>query len=288
VPNDRFNRISEMLARKTDFTAEDMKKIMTDDTSHVYMQMGKWLRTVLGAIEQDAIRSEAANRISSWGGEHKKQTAGAIIYYKWVYHILRLSMSDNMGTANFENYMNTHFMKTTFVDFIYRSNSVWWDNKFSRRIDSRSDIVKEAWKVSMDELISQLGKDLSKWNWERVHRLEHKHPLGQKFPLNVILNVGPDFVPGGNETINNTGFKINVHGDYQVLFGPAMRRIIDFSDLDHTLSILPTGQSGYFLAPHYDDQANLYNNNGFRAQLMDKKSILRQSGNKSLLLKPAN
>jgi penicillin amidase len=286
VPYDRYTRISKILSRRKEFTVDDMKKIMTDDTSDVYMKTGKWLRTILGAIQQDAIRSEAANRISSWGGEHKKQTAGAIIYYKWIYHILRLAMSDNLGMPLFEHYMNTHFMKTTSIDFINNLNSVWWDNKFTRRTDSRSDIVTEAWKVSMDELISQLGKDLSKWNWERVHQVEHRHPLGQKFPLNVLFNIGPDFVPGGNETINNTGFKINVYGDYKVEFGPAMRRIIDFSDIDNSQSVLPTGQSGYFLAPHYSDQSKLYANNEFRRQLMDKNAIVQQAANKSLKLKP--
>ncbi len=286
VPNDRYDRINDLLQRKNDFTVEDMKKIMTDDTSKVNMKMGKWLRTVLGTIELDAIRSEAANRISSWGGEHKKQTVGAIVYYKWIYHILRLAMSDNIGMPLFESYMNTHFMKNTYPEFIYRLNSPWWDNKFSRRIDSRSDIVREAWNVTMDELISQLGKDLSKWNWERVHQLEHKHPLGQRFPLSTLLNVGPDFVPGGNETINNTGFKLNPHGFYNVTFGPSMRRIIDFDNTEKTMSVLPTGQSGYFLAPHYADQANLFNNNGFRFQWMNKNEILRQADKEPLILSP--
>jgi len=288
VPKDRYRRIETMLSRNNSLDVEYMKKIMTDDTNLVDMKMGKWLRTVLGAIEQDAIRSEAANRISSWGGEHKKQTAGAIIYYKWIYHILRLAMSDNMGMANFDNYLNTHFMKTTYIDFLYTDKSIWWDNKFTRKLDSRSDIIKEAWKVTMDELISQLGKDLSKWNWERVHQLEHKHPLGQKFPLNWILNVGPDFVPGGNETVNNTGFRLNPHGNYPVEFGPAMRRIIDFDNPEYSLSVLPTGQSGYFLSPHYSDQSKLFNNNSFRPQRMDKKKIMEEAKSKPFVLIPAS
>jgi penicillin amidase len=69
-----------------------------------------------------------------------------------------------------------------------------------------------------------------------------------------------------------------------VKFGPAMRRIIDFADIDHSYSILPTGQSGYFMAPHYSDQSELYNSNGFRMQLMDKKMIEQQAG-KPLKLK---
>jgi penicillin amidase len=65
-----------------------------------------------------------------------------------------------------------------------------------------------------------------------------------------------------------------------------MRRIIDFSDTEHSLSILPTGQSGYFLAPHYDDQFDLYNKNAFRPQLMNRAEIEKSANGKSLRLIP--
>jgi penicillin amidase len=64
-----------------------------------------------------------------------------------------------------------------------------------------------------------------------------------------------------------------------------MRRIIDFSDTDHSWSILPTGQSGYFMADHYSDQAEMYNSGIFRYQLMNKSEIESQSKG-FLLLKP--
>jgi penicillin amidase len=65
-----------------------------------------------------------------------------------------------------------------------------------------------------------------------------------------------------------------------------MRRIIDFDNTEKTMSVLPTGQSGYFLAPHYADQANLFNNNGFRFQWMNKNEILRQADKEPLILSP--
>jgi len=111
------------------------------------------------------------------------------------------------------------------------------------------------------------------------------HPIGRKKPFNLFFYVGPETVPGGNEVLNNMGYNLDSSGTYHVRFGPAMRRIIDFSDTDHSQSILPTGQSGYFMADHYKDQAQLFNNNAFRQQLMERKEIERQAG-KALILKP--
>lgn len=60
---------------------------------------------------------------------------------------------------------------------------------------------------------------------------------------------------------------------YQVTYGPAMRIIIDFADVDTALSVLPTGQSGHVLSEYYDDQAQIYADGEFRKMLMNKEDI---------------
>lgn len=89
---------------------------------------------------------------------------------------------------------------------------------------------------------------------------------------------------GGNETIVNLGFQLNSEGRYPVSFGPAMRIIIDFADIENSVSVNPTGQSGNFLSAHYDDQAVLFNTGKFRKQMMNRKEIERfQTGTLNLI-----
>ena len=123
------------------------------------------------------------------------------------------------------------------------------------------------------ELTRQFGPDVGAWQWGKVHTLEHRHPLGQQKPLNFLFNVGPFAAMGGNETIANLGFRLNSRGYYPVTFGPAMRIIIDFADIENSVSVNPTGQSGYFLSDHYDDQAKLFNTGKFRKQMMNRAEI---------------
>ena len=52
-----------------------------------------------------------------------------------------------------------------------------------------------------------------------------------------------------------------------------MRRIVDFSNMDETLFILPTGQSGLPNSPHYSDQANLYHSGEYRVTRFDEDKI---------------
>ena len=108
---------------------------------------------------------------------------------------------------------------------------------------------------------------------DKVHTLEHKHPIGEVESLRKYFNVGPFPVVGTREVINNLTFPYDSTGYYKVSSGPSTRRIIDFSDVENSLSILPTGQSGNPLSEHYDDQAEMFVNGEFRKMMMNKTEI---------------
>jgi len=131
-------------------------------------------------------------------------------------------------------------------------------------------------------LAKSLGNDPNNWTWDRVHLLEHMHAIGRKKPFNLLFNVGPFGVSGGDEVINKMDFD-KTQSPYKVLSGAAMRILIDLADIENSLSILPTGQSGHPMSPHYQDQAELYNSGRFRAQLMDKDEIISVSKQRLLL-----
>lgn len=285
TPDSRAKTITSHLESKEKFSVNDMKLFMVDTKSESDQQLAKDLLKTLNSIDPAAIKTEESNRLSAWDGTYGMESQGALILNHWIYHILRATMVNKIGVPLFNRYMNTHFMKTSFPYLLRRIETYWWDDWITRGKEYRSLIIKNAWHKAIDELKTLYGKDQSKWKWSRAHTLEHVHPIGQKKPFNLLFNVGPDPVMGGNEVINNMGFRLDSTANYPVRFGPAMRRIIDFNSLDKTLSILPTGQSGYFMADHYDDQKELFNSNGFREQLMDKKAIESQAKG-YLILKP--
>ena len=286
VPENRAKRIVTTLNGKDGWDVEMMRKMMTDGTSAVYPETAKELLRILGTIEPGALRTEEANRLASWEGGHGLESSGVLIYYRWIYNILHMSMFNRLGAPLFNAYMNSHLMKTSYPELLKKPLSLWWDNWATKQVEQRHNVVQQAWHKTLDDLTAVYGKDRNKWKWSRAHTVEHVHPIGRKKPFNLIFNVGPASVNGGNEVINNIGFRLDSTGYYPAFFGPAMRRIIDFSDPDHTLSILPTGQSGYFMSEHYDDQFELYNKNGFRPQLMDRAMIEKQADGKALKLKP--
>jgi penicillin amidase len=89
--------------------------------------------------------------------------------------------------------------------------------------------------------------------------------------------VGQFQVSGTSEVINNLFFTFSENKTYEVKGGPSTRRVIDFSDIENSYSILPTGQSGNPMSKHYNDQAELYNKGQFRKMKLNKDEIIKTS-----------
>jgi penicillin amidase len=67
--------------------------------------------------------------------------------------------------------------------------------------ETRSQIVSESFKESVAALEKQLGSTVSSWTWNKVHTVEHQHPLGKVAALRGFFNVG--LFEGSTEVINN-------------------------------------------------------------------------------------
>jgi len=189
-------------------------------------------------------------------------------------YIMENTMADELGDDDYTVFNSSHVMKRTIAVIIKNDPSLWWDNIHTKEVkETRPMIFAQSFDQAVKALTKQLGPDIATWHWGKVHTLEHGHLLGRQKPLNLLFNVGPFAAMGGNETIVNLGFQLHSDGRYPVSFGPAMRIIIDFADIENSVSVNPTGQSGNFLSPHYQDQAVFFNTGKFRKQMMNRKEI---------------
>ncbi|HBP49712.1 penicillin acylase family protein, partial [Pseudomonas sp.] len=105
-----------------------------------------------------------------------------------------------------------------------------------------------------------------------AHTLTHEHPLGRQKPLDWLLNVGPFAAPGGHEVPNNLSAKLG-NAPWPVSYGPSTRRLIDFAEPSHGLTINPVGQSGVPFDKHYRDQAESYIEGDYDKPHMDENEI---------------
>lgn len=277
LPQDRAKRITHFLDAKSDWSTADVEKMVIDHTSEVSASLVKKWLNIIDLSKIDAKNLEVINILKKWQGSHDIDDVATTIYYKWLYEYLKLTFEDELGKY-FENFVETHLMKQMFNHQSLNPSSPWWDNIHTPDIkENQVDILTQAFENALSKLNQQLGNDIQQWQWGKVHTLTHQHPIGTVDILKNYFNVGPTPTHGGNEVLNNLMFTLNDSGNYLVKAGPSTRRIIDFSDVENSVSILPTGQSGVPGSKHYKDQFDLYNQGKFRKMKMNKKEIEKTS-----------
>ncbi|MEN2415879.1 penicillin acylase family protein [Flavobacterium mesophilum] len=285
LPEDRAKRISSLMNAKSDWDKEAISKMIYDNTSPIAPQTAQKLISNLDNKTLSAEEKEAIEVLKSWKGSTNLEDVAPTIYNKWIYLYLKNTFEDEMGKDNFDLFLGTHIGKQIIARQVDNENSVWWDNIKTKNVkETRKDIVSKSFHDAISELQKQLGPSISDWNWGKVHTVEHEHPLGKIAALRKLFNVGPFESPGSNEVINNLFFGFNDEGKYYVKGGPSTRRIVDFSDIENSWSILPTGQSGNPFSKHYHDQAEMYNEGKFRKMKLNKEEIIKTST--KLILKP--
>lgn len=287
LPEDRAKRISNLLEPKNNWTKEDVGKMITDNTSSTAQSVVKEMLQTIDYAGLTKTEREAYGILHSWKATNRLQDIGPTIFNKWMYLYLKNTFRDELGAENFNLFMSTHVMKQLIAAQVKNDNSPWWDNILTKnRKETRKIILEQSFKEAVLALQKQLGPSIDCWTWNRVHTVEYQHPMGKVAVLRSFFNIGPFEISGSNEVIDNQMFPFTEDGDYKVTGGPSTRRVIDFSDVENSWSIVPTGQSGNILSNHYSDQAEMYRTGKFRKMKMNKDEIIRTSS--TLVFIPKN
>ncbi|MDH5366891.1 MAG: penicillin acylase family protein [Cyclobacteriaceae bacterium] len=283
VPEDRAQRIVDLIEAKNDWTVEDMKAMTADHTSPNHPKIAKEIARV---ISSNIGNNETLKILSQWEGTHEKENIAPTIYYALLSQIIHDAIADELGDTTYTEFGTSHLMKRSYLPLIHNDSSLWWDDIHTEEVEIRTFIFQKAFEKSMSTLKKAYGDDITQWHWGKAHTLEHPHALGRVKPLDKLFNVGTFSVKGGIEVIDNLMFSLSTNGHFKTTGGPAVRTIIDVSDLEHSFTIIPTGQSGNLMSPHYDDQAELFVENKFRKTTMNREEIEKSCKDK-LILKPS-
>lgn len=278
IAEDRAKRITQLLEPKNNWNKASVSAMINDVTSSVAPEVIKEITQTLNYNSFTKNEQRAFDVLQLWDGSHTLDAVAPTIYNKFIYLYLKNTFQDEMGKELYTQFEQTHLIKRQIALQMHKEESIWWDDiNTTEIIETKKDILSKTLKETVAALEKQLGSTMNHWTWDRVHIIEHSHPIGKVEALREIFNVGPFSINGGSEVINNLDYKRDSTGVYNVKSGPSTRRVIDFSDIENSLSINPTGQSGNPLSKHYRDQAEMYNKGEFRKTMMNKDEIIKVS-----------
>ncbi len=202
-------------------------------------------------------RQIALDMLASWTGEMDKHMPEPLIYAAWLRHLQLRLTEDDLGplTSKFPN------PDPVFIERVYRDidgASRWCDTLRSTRKETCTDVAAVSLDAAILELTEKYGDRINSWRWGQAHQARHDHEVLGKIPvINWLTNIRQES-SGGDNTLMRARTLGMGDTPYANIHAAAYRAVIDFSDLDSSVYMISTGQSGHFLSRHYDDLAQLW------------------------------
>ncbi len=161
-------------------------------------------------------------------------------------------------------------------NLVQQPDSPWWDNKDSESVvETRDDMFTQAFEETVKQMQKDYGKDTAKWpQWGKLHGATFRNQtLGESGigPIEALFNRGP-FVTGGSKSVvDATGWTVGE--SFEVDWLPSEREIVDLGNLDASLALHTTGQSGHAFDKHYADMAPMWADVQYYPMWWDQASV---------------
>ena len=124
-------------------------------------------------------------------------------------------------------------------------------------MERRDEVVRLAFREAVDLLSARYGPRMKDWSWEKAAPFILSHAFGGSIAT-AHLDRGPFPTAGTSNSVNMHRYSRTDATRFPVLYGPALRLVVDFNDMGRSFMSIPGGQSGRPSSKHYDDILPLY------------------------------
>jgi penicillin G amidase len=263
----RIQRITALLENVEKHSLETFTQIQTDQTS---LMAQEFLPYLLELSPETSLERSALAELLSWDGTMDRNKAAPLIFSAWYRELAKLIYSDELGDT-FEDYYGFHplFVSGVLAD---ETKTLWCDDTRTPAEESCEFVEARAFKEAIVYLSTTYGSDISKWQWGAAHYAHSDHAIFTDTPLGRFFDIK---LPNGGDafTVNSARFGIGNEEPFKQTNGPGYRSLYDLSNLDSSLFIHTTGQSGNPLSSHYRDFSETWRNGRYIPMTMKREEI---------------
>lgn len=246
APGYRMRRIVDVLELSDHHDLDSMRRLQWDHYNGQAMQIAP---NMLAVVNTDSGHQTALATLQDWLNDpvNARHAAGALIFESWYLALVERLFKPVLDSDLYErllgqNYLVNHAVHALLAD----SESPWFKGDFEGMIGQSLDLA-------LERLRARLGDDPSNWRLDAIQEFELEHALADAVPgLGRFLNRGPFPVGGGHATVGRAGFPYA--RPFRVNHGASVRTVIEMKQPLRAHAVIPGGQSGHLLSPHYDDQ----------------------------------
>jgi penicillin G amidase len=252
-PPYRADRIKQLLDATSKHTLQSFGKIQADTVS---LEVREILPLLLKTRTADAETQQVLQQLGRWDANMAVDGAEPLIVSAWLRELGRLIYADELGELFDDAWEHrAKFMYNVLADTGGQSH--WCDDVSTPARETCAELLPRALALALADLRRRYGDDPKQWRWGEAHfALSEHRPFGRQPQLARIFDIRVPS-PGDTYTIDvgrNTLTKESA--PFASRHAASLRAIYDLSDLDRSVYIHSTGQSGNVLSPLYKNFAD--------------------------------
>jgi penicillin amidase len=286
----RAMRLNQALTFNEKWDVGNATQLQTDTVSVAAEQVARGFEGAIASAKSSGgsdVAVRALQELRAWDRRVDARPVVAL-YQAFEDALWRRTFVDEMGQELFDTFYEWAGAERPagLYTILDEAGSRWFDDigTIDRR-ETRNEMYVLAARDAIDRLEREHGAR-EQWNWARIHAAEFSHPLAAGgFPLRWLFNRGPSELAGDGTTVNRVSY--NRLQPFRAWEIPSFRQVLDVGGWDDSRVVLPAGQSGHPLSPHYFDQNDLWRQGQYRAQPFSRAAVDTARAHR-LLLVPAS
>jgi penicillin amidase len=245
----RQQRIKELIFDRAEHDVAGMRAAQTDVLSLAVVKLQPLM--IAAAQASGSVDNAVLDELTTWDARMHADRPEPLIFTAWMRAATERIYRDDLGPAAFDLYLD-HRASALIRLLEGRAKARdWCDDSNTPERESCGAALAAALEDALVELRARYGPDRTKWRWGSAHRALSEHrPFGAVPPLARFFNVEVDS-GGGNYTLNRGEAELDAEPRFANRHAAGLRAIYDLADLDRSLFMQTTGQSGNPLSPFY-------------------------------------
>ncbi len=262
APPYRIHRIQKELGARGFHSRDGFVALQNDAVSEMaravlpLIARDLWWREGTPLVE-DPLRRRALELLAEWNGAMDQHAAEPLIFKEWLRALTRRLAQDELG-ALFSTFEGP---RPLFVERVFRDidgAGIWCDVTKTPERETCQDIAS----IALDDALARLSRDYGAspdtWRWGAEHVAIHRHtPFGYVQPLGLLFNIEQE-TGGGNHTLLRGLTPGRGENPFRNVHAAGLRVVYDFADLDRSLMVISTGQSGHPFSKYYDHLSEIW------------------------------
>jgi penicillin G amidase len=197
----------------------------------------------------DKVDQQLLDQLTAWDGTMRADLPEPLIFTAWLRAAVQAIYGDDLGPA-FERFWGPRANALIRLLEGRATARDWCDDKRTAPRESCGAVLAAALTRAIEDLERRYGKDRSHWRWGNAHAALSEHrPLGALGKIAGVLDVA-GFVnisvasPGDDYTLDVGRMDFASAEPFGNRHAASYRAIYEFADLDRSLYMHSTGQSG--------------------------------------------